>query len=362
MRNLTYEKEENSTIIYYPWSREVLDECIKDYLEGKLPVIDLELTARCSKCSCIYCDSRPGVGEATPFELTLTETLNFLKEAKELGAKWMYVCGLGEPLEDPKFFDMVSYMSELGIRLSLFTNAQLINENVAKFLRKNGVCLIIKLDTFDEQIFDKILGGKGKAKRIYQAIDYLLEAGYAQDNGNGTTDLAFSIVPTKLNLSSIPEVIKFAKLHNIFPSIGELEFSGKAKIPPIWKKLALSKEETKHLRSIVERMLWPNYKRPICPAILTGIHITNIGNCVVDKDTGLACKWFLLQEPSIQVLGNIRTDTLTTLFDKAKKYRKKCFTNEEKIREHEIDYIFGGCGGNPREVIEIAKEIVTKEK
>lgn len=354
-------KKHNFPITYYPWSEEVLNDCIQEYSIGKLPTIDLELTAQCSKCSCIYCDSRPAVGVAYPNELKLDETLRFLKEAKKLGAKWMYICGLGEPLEDPKFFDMVSYLNKLQINLSVFTNAQFIDKKVAKFLRRHNVFLIVKLDTFDEKVFDRVLGGKGKARRIYKAVEYLLNAGYARNNGTGFTDLAFSIVPTKLNLSSISNVIAFAKEHNIFPSIGELEFSGKAKLPFIYEKLVLSAEETLHLRKVVEKTFWPNYKRPICPAILTGMHITNTGDVVVDRETGLACKWFLLQEPLVEVLGNIRECDLKTLFQRTKEYRLRCFTNKEVIKKHEIDYIFGGCGGNPKDVIKIAKKIVEKE-
>jgi MoaA/NifB/PqqE/SkfB family radical SAM enzyme len=354
-------QNEERFITYYPWSEEVLNECINDYLQGKLPTIDLDLTARCTKCSCIYCDSIPSVGKKNPLELTLSETIQFLKEAKEFGAKWIYVCGLGEPFEDTRFFDIVAYSRKLDINFSVFTNAQFITKEVAKLLHEHNVFLIIKLDTFDEQTFDRILGGKGRAKRIYQAIEYLLEVGYTQNNKNKSTDLAFSIVPTRLNLSTIPDVIAFAKEHNIFPSIGELEFSGRAKIPSIYEELRLSYNEIKHLKNVVEEMLWPDYKRPICPAILTGIHINNIGDCVVDKATGLVCKWFLLREPRIKIIGNIRRCDLLTLFNRVKKYRQECFTHREIIHKHEIDYIFGGCGGNPRDVIKIAKDIVDKE-
>lgn len=170
--------------------------------------------------------------------------------------------------------------------------------------------------------------------------------------------MAFSIVPTRLSISGIPNLIEIAKEHNIFPSIGELEFSGNAKIPKVYRELALSPGETQHLKHIVDEMLWPNYKRPICPAISTSLHIDHIGNIVVDQDTGLACKWFLLKEPTVHTIGNVRTNSLETLLERVKDYQYNCFKNPEKIKNCQVDYTFGGCGGNPKEVLGIAKKIV----
>ena len=359
MQNINVSQEE---ITYYPWSGQVLNDCIKGWLQERLPTIDLELTAKCTRCSCIYCDSRPRVGQFDSRELTSAETIKFLKEAKELGLKWLYVCGLGEPMEDTKFFELVEYLSDVGINISIFTNATLINEETAKFFHTHSVFLVVKLDTFDEQIFDNILGKRGRARLIYQAVEYLLDAGYARRNKNNTTDLAFSIVPTKLSLPAIPNVIKIAKEHNIFPSIGELEVSGNASIPKVYQELALSPEETRYLRHIVDEMLWPNYKRPICPAILTSLHIDHIGNVVVDRDTGLACKWFLLKEPIVHTIGDVRTNSLETLLERVKDYQHNCFKNPAKIKNCEVDYTFGGCGGNPKQVMEIAKEIMVSYK
>ena len=96
--------------------------------------------------------------------------------------------------------------------------------------------------------------------------------------------------------------------------------------------------------------------RPICPCILTGVHIDNIGNCIVDRDTGLNCKWFLLKDPLTTQLGNIYSNSILDLFDKVNTYRKLCFeTKLELIKQTcDISYVFGGCGGNPKEIIELA--------
>lgn len=82
------------------------------------------------------------------------------------------------------------------------------------------------MDTFEKTAFDKILGGKGRAGKVYCALEDLLDAGYGRKERY--TDLAFSIVPTSLSIQGIPKVIEFALHNGIFPSVGELEKSGLA--------------------------------------------------------------------------------------------------------------------------------------
>jgi MoaA/NifB/PqqE/SkfB family radical SAM enzyme len=275
-----------------------------------------------------------------------------------MGLKWIYSCGLGEPLEDVRFKGLVEIASKFDIRVSLFTNGILINKETAKWLHANKVCLILKLDSFEETTFDKVLGKKGTATKIYDALNLLLDVGYGQLDDPSYTDLAFSIVPTRLNIHEIEKVIEFAKEHNIFPSVGELEQAGRTLEGTTYQNLALNNNETLSLKEKIENLLWKGYTRPICPTIITGVHIDHIGNCIVDSETGLNCKWFLLKEPAVKILGNIRTDNLTTMFRAVRDYRKKCFYgNGEEVHQCElVEYVFGGCGGRPCKIIQLARQ------
>jgi MoaA/NifB/PqqE/SkfB family radical SAM enzyme len=341
---------------YAAFSPKVLNKCLCGYAKGKIPTLDLELTAKCSAAKCIYCDSRPGVGDKNPGELTYADLEKLIVEARKHGLEWVYTCGLGEPMEDENFDRLVNLLSSLGVRISLFSNGLFIDKKRAKWLFESGVAIILKLDTFDETAFDKILGVEGGARRIYKTLDYLLEAGYGRME-TGTTSLAFSIVPTQLSLSGIPEVIEFAKENNVFPSIGELEYAGWTMKKGRYGELGLTGEQTSGLKDIVEKMLWKGYKRPICPSIITGVHIDSIGRCLVDKATGLNCKWFMLREPEVKVMGNIRQNSVQELDCKVRKYRKKCFIENKKQIEtcSKTDYAFGGCGGAPERIVGLAK-------
>jgi MoaA/NifB/PqqE/SkfB family radical SAM enzyme len=343
-------------INYYPWSQPVFDECIKAHKHNTLFTLDLELSAICTKANCIYCDSKPQVGEKDPNELSWEDLYSLIDESIKLGLKWVYTCGLGEPLEDDRFWNLAELLHKNDVGLSLFTNGILIDAGVAKRLYDLNVNLILKLDTFDAASFNRILGTLDKAELIYDAAKNLLNAGYDKLIDGKYTRLAFSIVPNRLSYSGIEQVIDYCLCNNIFPSIGELEQAGRV-IHDKRYDLGLDKDEVLRLKKLADTKIENNYCRPICPTIITGVHIDNIGNCVVDKDTGLNCKWFLLKDPKVRNLGNIKIDRLDMLFQKILDYRRNCFTiNKSEIEKcRNTSYVFGGCGGNPSSVIAITE-------
>lgn len=344
---------------YYPWSEEVLAYCISANKNGEIPALDIEFTAKCTGACCIYCDSKPDVcAKGHDGETDFCTLKRAILEAKSRGLKYIYTCGLGEPLEDPNFWDLLSLLRENNIVLSMFTNGVFIKDiEIAKRLKDSNVNIILKMDTFDETKFDSILGIKGTAKKIYSARDYLIEAGYGSKD-NKYTDLAFSIVPTSLSIDSIPEVVSFCKAHGIFASIGELEQAGEVIKNNLSETLGIKREQVIALKAVADDYCNGSYMRPICPCIMTGLHIDNVGNCVVDKETGLNCKWFLLKNPTTTIIGNINNSSVISLFEKVSDYRKKAFNAHKKqiIDSCSVSYVFGGCGGNPKDIIDLVLE------
>ena len=350
-------------IEYRPWSKNVLEECIADSKNGKIPAIDLELTAKCSGACCIYCDSKPDVCDAgMSYELDFQQLKKLILGAKKRGLKWIYTCGLGEPLEDPKFWELIELLKENDIQLSMFSNGIFIKDlDIARKLKECNVNIVLKMDTFDEKKFDTILGKNGAAKKIYEARDLLIKAGYGADK-NGLTNLAFSIVPTKLSVDGIPEVVSFCKEHGIFASIGELEQAGEVIKKNLEPELGLSEEEIIKLKDVADEYCGGSYMRPICPCIMTGVHIDNLGNCLVDRDSGLNCKWFLLKDPSVEKIGNIKEKNIEELHKSVQEYREKAFVDrKDKIHQScNVSYVFGGCGGNPKDIIELVEKELMK--
>ena len=164
-------------------------------------------------------------------------------------------------------------------------------------------------------------------------------------------------MPTTLSQDTIPAVVAYCLEHNIFPSVGELEIAGNVVNNDLFGSLGLTDEVlscAKHKAGLAQ----VGYMRPICPAILTGLHIDNKGNCIVDEVTGLNCKWFLLSDPRTYIIGNVSEFSADELRDKVLAYRKKCWIeNRQTIDSYEtLNYVFGGCGGNPSEIVRLYKE------
>lgn len=347
-------------IEYYPWSKAVLKEALHVHKHGMIPTLDIELTSKCSGASCIYCDSKPDVcAKGQLGEMDFVAIRKLVQDARKYGLKWVYTCGLGEPLEDNKFWNIVHLLKENNITLSMFTNGIFIKDiYMARELKKHNVNIILKMDTFKEDKFDIILGKKGIAQKIYASRDNLLAAGYQAKNEH--TNLAFSIVPTSLSIDGIPEVIAYCKKNGIYASIGELEQAGEVIKNNLNNTLSITKKDIINLKKMADEYIEGIYMRPICPCILTGIHIDNFGNCIVDSETGLNCKWFLLKDPQSVKLGSINTENVFKLFNKANTYRKNCFSsNVDRIKlSCAVSYAFGGCGGNPKDIIELACQMV----
>ena len=335
-------------ITYYPWSETINRQCLDQYAAGRMPVLDLELSARCTHGSCIYCDSK--VGKPYPNELELSETIDIIEQGEKLGLQWVYICGLGEPADDDKFFGLIELLCDKGIGVSAFTNGLRFTRTDIRVLRDSKVNLIVKLDSFDPNVFDRILGKSGSAEAIYRTLEILLEEGYAERNERNETDLALSIVPTRWTIQDIPYIVKYCKENNIFPSIGELEYSGKAK--GVYEELSVSKVELLRLKRGVEDILGYPYRRPMCPAVIAGLHITNTGKCVVHRNTGLSCHWFLLTEPNMVEIGDVRKDSLVELNNKLRDYREKHFDASLVNVDSRIPNVFGGCGGKLEEIFE----------
>lgn len=352
-------KEKPNVIEYKPWSEAVLKQCIEDSNKGLIPTLDLELTAKCSHAHCIYCDSKPGVSEhEVPNELNYSKLKEITLEAKKRGLKWVYTCGLGEPMETKYFRKYIRFLKDNNIKFSMFTNGLRIqNLETAKLLKECNVNVVLKVDTFDEKKYDVILGKKGAAKKIYRARDLLLEAGYGAD-AKGKTDLAFSIVPTTFSFDGIAEVLSFCEKKGIYASIGELEQAGEVLRNNRSDQLGLSTKQVKQLKSAANKYLGTQYRRPICPCIMNGIHIDNFGNCVVDRESGLNCKWFLLKEPSVVNLGNVNEKTIKELHEAVTSYRNEAFKNraDDIHASCRMPIVFGGCGGNPKDIIQTVEK------
>ncbi len=330
---------------FLPWSPRILDSALKDYAAGRIPTAYLEFTAKCSRCRCAYCDSN--TGEAHKNELSFEEIKELILKLKERGLKWLFVCGLGEPREQPRFFELLDFLKEHDINLSYYTNGLAYEKGDVQRLKdyKDNVNILLKMDSFSENVFDEILGRPGAAKKAYAFANELIESGFVKVNEHNETNLGFSIVITKLNLETIPDVVRFCKEHGVFPCLGEMESINRAKAN--YARLGVSDAELTHLKAKVDDVLFYPYERTLCQGIIPSLHIRNAGEVVVESRTGLSCGWFFQEESPYLEIGNVRTDDIDAVFRRMNDYRISKLPEIERLLSDKTPIISSGGGTKP---------------
>jgi len=335
--------------MFLPWSESTLQEMFELFSKKKMPILDLEMSALCGhrlvSGGCLYCDSPTGKPHLN--EPTVGTLLSFISEAKnDLDLRWIYICGLGEPFDDPKLKTLVKFASKLGISTSFFTNGINYTYEDLRFLFDHQVSLLIKCDSLNHDTFGKLLGTSDRSivDTIYKTIEMAIDIGFTNSNTTGTTRLALSIVPTKHNKTDILDVFNYCKHHNIYPLLAQLEHAGRGRI--LFDELSLNDEELLKIKASITELYEAKYEIPVCPASITGIHINNIGNCVIHETTGLSCLWFELSEPQFKIVGNINDSSPSNLWKTVQAYRKTCLANVKCYGHDFPTNIFGGCGGN----------------
>ncbi|MFH2104676.1 MAG: radical SAM protein [Parcubacteria group bacterium] len=170
--------------------------------------------------------------------MSLDQRKDLLKQASELGCQTVKISGAGEPLVDSTFNEMVQYANDLGMWVISFTNGFVIDAKRAKELAKLDLSLIVKCNSFDPEVEDKLTGRAGYAEKRNKALKYLMAEGF---NKGKYMRLGMDAVITKLNIGTILESLRYCRQNNIFPIFRPMMPIGGAKDKEEWQ---ISKEET----------------------------------------------------------------------------------------------------------------------
>ncbi len=195
---------------------------------------------------CVYCLSNaPFVSdknESNKTKLSLDEIKNNIKQAKDLGIKVVSITGSGEPLLYKKLKELIEFIESLNLRVVLFTNGLLLNKELAGWLNKKDVNLMVKLNSLNPKINDKLVGLKGAQKIFIEKIKMLVETGFVKDKR-----LALNCIICEENYEEIPELFVFCRKNGIIPWIEMVTITGRAKedmklpkekIESLYKKLS----------------------------------------------------------------------------------------------------------------------------
>ncbi len=140
----------------------------------RLLSLELEFSRRCNY-RCPYCYT--GTAEPAPDELSAAELDDVIGQAAELGARKIVILG-GEPLLVPGLFDHLERIRELGLGAEIFTNGSLITAETAARLYAADARVVVKLNSLQPEVQDRLTGRPGSLARVMRSIEWLQRAGF----------------------------------------------------------------------------------------------------------------------------------------------------------------------------------------
>lgn len=197
-----------------------LDEIKAAAASGRILSLEIEFSLRCNyRCPYCYVTNNGVPGD----EMTREEIYSVLKQAKVLGAEKIVILG-GEPLMYPKLFATIDYINALDMAVELFSNGALITLECAQHLYRAGVGVVLKLNSFEPKIQDKLTGINDALPKAMQALKHLQQAGYP----SAEHPLAVSSVLTTLNIDEAPTLWRWLRERDIEPYFEIITPQGKA--------------------------------------------------------------------------------------------------------------------------------------
>ncbi|UCC11463.1 MAG: radical SAM protein [candidate division WOR-3 bacterium] len=134
-----------------------------------------EMTTACN-LRCVHCHASGG--ERMADELDTGEAKNLLMELARVEQFRMMAFTGGEPLVRHDLYELLAFSKELGFTNTIATNATLIDDAVARQLKRNGVVIAaVSLDGYTAETHDMVRGESGAFERAVRGIHALHRAG-----------------------------------------------------------------------------------------------------------------------------------------------------------------------------------------
>ncbi|WP_457557122.1 radical SAM protein [Candidatus Harpocratesius sp.] len=140
----------------------------------------------------------------------MDELIHVIKQAKNLGALFFDIMGLGEPTLVPNLPDIMNIAKDLGYIITLGTNGATLNlsnpEYVNRLLNATPLKLRISLDSSNAQKHDEIRGKKGVWE---SAVNFIKKAVYERENNQKKIAIFINRIVTNENINDIPNDLEF---------------------------------------------------------------------------------------------------------------------------------------------------------
>jgi radical SAM protein with 4Fe4S-binding SPASM domain len=165
--------------------------------------VSIEVTRRCP-LECLHCYNNLPMGdmEAKQRELTKEEHFKMLDELVEMGCFWILYTG-GEIFARKDFLEIYTYAKKKGFLITLFTNGNIINEQIADYLVEwPPFAIEITLYGRTRETYEALTAVPGSYDRCLRGIQLLKERGLP---------LKLKTVATSINKHEVLAMRQFAE-------------------------------------------------------------------------------------------------------------------------------------------------------
>ncbi len=159
---------------------------------------------RCQMCPIQFRKDGPPYGPPAFMEFeTFTQIIDQFVTLQQL-----HLQGLGEPMMHPRFFDMVAYAADKGIRVTTNSNLTLLNKKRAEQCVTSGLeCLHVSIDGAIAQTYDRIRVGS-RFEQVVDNLELVLKA--REQLGSELPHLHLVMVVMRQNLHELPDLVRLA--------------------------------------------------------------------------------------------------------------------------------------------------------
>ncbi len=266
--------------------------------------------------NCLYCYRN--AGKEDKHNLSLFDWENIIAQAKNLGARNVWIPGSGEPMLDKYFynngdFPFLKICKELNLSVTFFTNGTHFTDSNLEELKDFDISIITKLNSFNPTIQDYLAGKRGCSEEIYEGLKLLLKHGF---NKSTPTYLGIDTVITAQNYTEIEYIFRFCRDNNIIPYITANLHGGRTNSN---HQLDIHNDQIKELFYKILKIDQESYgfSWSPTPPIIASQCKKLLYDIVVDY------KGHVLLCPGIDiVVGNLKNDSLENIIKKSELIKK----------------------------------------
>jgi len=303
--------------------------------KGYLSQVSIELTERCNN-NCLHCYiNLPFDDEETKKkEITFAEIKAIADEAARMGCLSWYLTG-GEPLLREDFSHIYLYLKRKGMRVTVFTNATLIDSKTANLFKKYPPQDIeVSIYGLSQKTYEAVTRSSGSFDAFREGINFLEE-----------NHISFTLKTAALpqNFYEIQKMRSFAQsltgkhlgvvlklnLGSRFNGGSKRDLMKRLRLPPD-KIIEVLKQDEKRYRKDMERFCQKFLGSPrddrlfICGAGVGGCHIDAYGNfqlCMLLRHPDCV---YSLRKGSFKEAWEEFVSQVRAIRVNNKKYREKC--------------------------------------